>query len=154
MKLQFPGISFSPSKSSLMNNSFHKQADLQNTCWIYIYVRSNSFLMMLKLSKVLKILIFFIYVSNGARKVRYSRLKSRKSSGGSPGDPSDVYEFLNRITPPKDVMFELLKEKYQDYAATTTTSTTSTTTTTTSDFTTPSTFARSGRSIILVFLLQ
>ena len=95
--------------------------------------------MMLKLSKVLKILIFFIYVSNGARKVRYSRLKSRKSSsGGSPGDPSDVYEFLNRITPPRNVMFELLKEKYQDYVATTTTSTTTTTTTTT-PFTTPST---------------
>ena len=47
------------------------------------------------------LLLFIIVSTESAQKIRYKKAKSRKAFLS---DESDVFAFLNRITPPKDLI--------------------------------------------------
>ena len=64
-------------------------------------------------TKVIFIILILYNDSQGVKKVRYRKYKDSKSYGIY-GSSSGIYEFLNRITPPKNVQFQLLKERYED----------------------------------------
>ena len=56
-------------------------------------------------------------MSYGAKKVRYQKIQNSKSIRIR-GAQSDVYGFLNRITPPRNVLLELSNRfyEYEDYS--------------------------------------
>ena len=56
------------------------------------------------------LIFFLIKVSHGVKKVRYRKISGRINGGSS----NDLYEFLNRISPPRDVatLFDLAE--YED----------------------------------------
>lgn len=74
-----------------------------------------------------RIVLIFLFLSciNGAKKVRYKKAKAKKAILA---DEDDLYGFLNRITPPRHIIFP---DDFPSYTTPSIQFTTSTTTTTT-----------------------
>ena len=74
--------------------------------------KNNSIIITMKsLIKITLIFFLFLKLSHGIKKVRYRKISGRTGGGRS---QNDLYGFLNRISPPRDVatLFDLAE--YED----------------------------------------